>query len=122
LALARRLTVSIGIRGGPALRLGFGLGRARDSGPDCAALGGCRLLPPRAQSHVRGLRRGLDRTVDCLRNTNPPAIAAVAAVALGVYLFVILYEEPTLCRKFGAQLDCRNVRWWPRTKGWDKPE
>jgi len=32
LALARRLTVSIGIRGGPALRLGFGLGRARDSG------------------------------------------------------------------------------------------
>jgi len=56
---------------------------------------------------------------------NPLAIAAVAAVALGVHLFVILYEEPTLRRKFGAQYEvyCRNVsRWWPRMKGWDKPE
>lgn len=57
-------------------------------------------------------------------HANLLAIAAFTAVALAVYLFVILYEEPTLCRKFGAQyeLDCRNVRWWPRTKGWDKPE
>src|SRR5689334_23297854 len=29
------------------------------------------------------------------------SIAAVAAIALGVHLFVILYEEPTLRRKFG---------------------
>jgi protein-S-isoprenylcysteine O-methyltransferase Ste14 len=53
------------------------------------------------------------------------AIAAVAAVALGVHLFVILYEEPTLRRKFGAEYEayCRNVsRWLPRLKGWDKPE
>ena len=53
------------------------------------------------------------------------AIAAVAAVALGVHLFVILYEEPTLRRKFGADYEAyrRNVRrWWPRLKGWDKPE
>jgi protein-S-isoprenylcysteine O-methyltransferase Ste14 len=51
--------------------------------------------------------------------------AAVVAVALGVHLFVILYEEPTLRRKFGADYEayCRNVsRWWPRIKGWDKPE
>ena len=53
------------------------------------------------------------------------SIAAVAAVALGVHLFVILYEEPTLRRKFGDDYEayCRNVsRWWPRLKGWDKPE
>ena len=53
------------------------------------------------------------------------SIAAAAAVALGVHLFVILYEEPTLRRKFGDDYEayCRNVsRWWPRLKGWGKPE
>src|SRR5215472_15359832 len=58
-------------------------------------------------------------------HANLLSIAAVAAVALGVHLFVILYEEPTLRRKFGAAYEayCRNVsRWWPRMKGWDKPE
>ena len=56
-------------------------------------------------------------------HANLPAIAAVAAVALGVHLFVILYGEPTLRCKFGAEYEayCRNVsRWWPRLKGWDK--
>lgn len=55
---------------------------------------------------------------------NPVAIATVAAVALGVQLFVVLYEEPTLRRKFGADYEeyCRNVdRWWPRVRGWDNP-
>src|SRR5215475_6308719 len=58
-------------------------------------------------------------------HANLLSIAAVAAVALGVHLFVILYEEPTLRRKFGAEYEayCRTVsRWWPRMKGWDKPE
>lgn len=53
------------------------------------------------------------------------SIAAAAAVGLGVHLFVTLYEEPTLRRKFGAEYEayCQNVsRWWPRLKGWDKPE
>ncbi|HXW92795.1 MAG TPA: isoprenylcysteine carboxylmethyltransferase family protein [Terriglobales bacterium] len=52
---------------------------------------------------------------------NPVAIAAVAAVALGVHLFVILYEEPILRRKFGAEYEAysRNVRrWWPRLRPW----
>ena len=52
------------------------------------------------------------------------AISAVAAVALGVHLFVVLYEEPTLRKKFGAEYEeyCRNVsRWWPRVRGWEKP-
>ena len=51
------------------------------------------------------------------------AIAAVTAVALGVHLFVVFYEEPTLRRKFGADYEayCRNVRrWWPRLHGWNQ--
>lgn len=40
------------------------------------------------------------------------AIAAVAAVALGVHLFVVFYEEATLRKKFGAEYEehCRSVR------------
>jgi protein-S-isoprenylcysteine O-methyltransferase Ste14 len=52
-------------------------------------------------------------------------IAAVAVVALGVHLFVVLYEEPMLKKKFGADYEeyCRNVhRWWPRLRGWDKAD
>ena len=50
-------------------------------------------------------------------------IAVVAAIALGVHLFVLFYEEPTLDKKFGADYDeyRRNVRrWWPRMKAWKK--
>jgi protein-S-isoprenylcysteine O-methyltransferase Ste14 len=57
-------------------------------------------------------------------HANIAAIAAVAAVALGVDLFVIFYEEPTLRGKFGAQYEeyCRNVRrWWPHLRGWNQP-
>ena len=53
------------------------------------------------------------------------SVAAAAAIALGVHLFVILYEEPTLRRKFGSNYQeyCQNVnRWWPRLKGWDKQQ
>jgi protein-S-isoprenylcysteine O-methyltransferase Ste14 len=60
-------------------------------------------------------------TVFC--HPNPVLIAAVAAVALGVHLFVMFYEEPTLHQKFGADYDlyCRNVhRWLPRLRPWQK--
>lgn len=56
-------------------------------------------------------------------HADPRLIAAVAAVALGVHLFVIFYEEPTLRRIFGGEYEeyCRNVRrWWPRMRGWEK--
>jgi len=56
---------------------------------------------------------------------NPAVIAAVAVVALGVHLFVIFYEEPTLRGKFGADYIeyCRNVsRWRLRLHAWDKPQ
>jgi protein-S-isoprenylcysteine O-methyltransferase Ste14 len=36
---------------------------------------------------------------------NPLVIAVVAGVALGVHLFVVFYEEPTLRKKFGTQYE-----------------
>jgi protein-S-isoprenylcysteine O-methyltransferase Ste14 len=54
---------------------------------------------------------------------NPAVIAAVAAAALGVHLFVLFYEEPTLRKKFGKDYEeyCRNVRrWWPHIRPWTK--
>ena len=55
---------------------------------------------------------------------DPRLIATVAAVALGIHLFVVFYEEPTLRGKFGAEYDeyRRNVRrWWPRLHAWNQP-
>ena len=49
-------------------------------------------------------------------------MTAVGVVALGIHLFVVFYEEPTLRGKFGTEYEeyLRNVRrWWPRIKGWD---
>ena len=50
-------------------------------------------------------------------------IAVVAAVALGIHLFVVFYEEPTLRRKFGPDYEAyrRNVRrWLPRLRPWHR--
>ena len=54
-------------------------------------------------------------------HANLLAIAAAIAIVLGIHLFVILYEEPTLRRKFGADYEtyCQNVsRWLPHLKAW----
>lgn len=51
------------------------------------------------------------------------AIILAAAAVMGVTLFVLLYEEPTLRRKFGADYEeyCRNVRRWvPRLHAWER--
>jgi protein-S-isoprenylcysteine O-methyltransferase Ste14 len=56
---------------------------------------------------------------------DPVLIAVVAAVAIGVHVFVVSYEEPILRKKFGAEYEeyCRNVnRWWPRVHGWNRPQ
>jgi protein-S-isoprenylcysteine O-methyltransferase Ste14 len=53
---------------------------------------------------------------------NFAATAVACLVVLGVHLFVIGYEEPTLRRMFGAEYGeyCRNVpRWLPRLRPWD---
>ena len=58
-------------------------------------------------------------------HANLVAIIAVAAVALGVHLFVVFYEEPTLRGKFGADYEqyCQNVgRWRPRISRWDNSQ
>ena len=57
-----------------------------------------------------------------LMRANLLATTAATLVALGVHLFVILYEEPTLRGKFGPDYEvyCQNVnRWLPRLTGWD---
>jgi len=49
------------------------------------------------------------------------AILVACAVVVGVALFVQLYEEPTLLKKFGAEYEeyRRNVpRWIPRSQAW----
>jgi len=49
------------------------------------------------------------------------AIAWACVVLAAVALFVVLYEQPTLRRKFGADYEeyCRNVRAWiPRMHPW----
>jgi len=51
---------------------------------------------------------------------SPPVLAYAAALAVVFHLFVLLYEEPTLRRQFGAEYEayCRNVpRWLPRLRG-----
>lgn len=56
---------------------------------------------------------------------NPLAIAVAGLVVLGVHLFVIGYEEPTLRKMFGAEYEeyCRNVgRWIPRLQPCEKIE
>jgi protein-S-isoprenylcysteine O-methyltransferase Ste14 len=54
---------------------------------------------------------------------NLAVITGVCMAALGVVLFVLLYEEPHLRKMFGAEYEeyCRNVRRWiPRRRGWNK--
>jgi hypothetical protein len=90
--------------------------------PKCLVVVGFHRLC--AEPYVRGFRRRVDRPVDRLRTRRCEQVAAVAAVALGVRLFVLFYEESTLRSKFGADYEayCRNVRrWWPRLQGWDQP-
>ena len=52
---------------------------------------------------------------------NGPVLRYALAVALGFHLFVLLHEEPSLSRRFGAEYETyrRAVRRWiPRLKPW----
>lgn len=54
---------------------------------------------------------------------NLVALTVALVAVVGVALFVKLYEEPTLRKKFGAEYEeyCRNVRrWLPRLQAWAK--
>jgi protein-S-isoprenylcysteine O-methyltransferase Ste14 len=49
------------------------------------------------------------------------ALKMASVMVLGVVSFVLLYEEPTLRKMFGAEYEeyCRNVRRWvPRMRAW----
>jgi protein-S-isoprenylcysteine O-methyltransferase Ste14 len=51
------------------------------------------------------------------------AIVWACAAVVGVMLFVLFYEQPTLRKKFGADYEeyCRNVRAWiPRLRPWSR--
>ena len=53
-------------------------------------------------------------------HVSPIGVAVAVVAILVVHLFVVLYEEPTLRKKFGADYEeyCHNVRrWCPRVKG-----
>ena len=50
---------------------------------------------------------------------NTGVLVYAALLALGFHVFVVLYEEPTLRRQFGAEYEsyCREIpRWLPRLK------
>lgn len=52
------------------------------------------------------------------------AIAVACAVVLGVHLFVLFYEEPTLRKMFGAEyirFSEHVNRWLPRLRPWSAP-
>ncbi len=52
---------------------------------------------------------------------NLAALTVAIVAVVGTALFVLLYEEPTLRRMFGAEYEeyCRNVpRWIPRRRAW----
>ena len=51
-----------------------------------------------------------------------PVLEYGVLVYVGFYMFVLLYEEPTLRRSFGAEYEtyCANVpRWIPRLSAWE---
>jgi protein-S-isoprenylcysteine O-methyltransferase Ste14 len=55
--------------------------------------------------------------------TSTTAIAVASIAIVGVFLFVVLYEEPALRKRFGADYEeyCRHVRrWLPRVHAWQK--
>lgn len=125
--MARRAAICLGIRCCHALRLGFWLDWARHtcSGRSAETASGRGFYRYVRNPMYLGSALGWIGLWVVFGHANPWAIAAVTAVALGVHLFVVLYEEPTLRRKFGVDYEayCRNVsRWWPRLKGWDKPK
>jgi protein-S-isoprenylcysteine O-methyltransferase Ste14 len=54
---------------------------------------------------------------------NAVAITWACSAVVGVMLFVLLYEQPTLRKKFGVDYEeyCRNVRAWiPRLHPWTR--
>ncbi len=86
-----------------------------------------RLVVTGFYRHVRNpMYVGVMATItgEALLFAHSGLILLAAAAFVVFHLFVVLYEEPTLRRKFGADYDayCRHVgRWIPRVAPW-RPE
>jgi hypothetical protein len=114
-----------GFRGGDAVYLGLRKDGTWDAGSDgsAAKAGGDRAVPVCAESDVSGFFAGWAGLWAIFRRASVEAIAWASAVPAAVALFVVLYEQPTLRRKFGEDYEeyCRNVRAWiPRMRPWVK--
>ena len=119
MAMPHRFAIGHGVRGGVTLCLGLREDGTRDPAP----------LAPQKKLVVVGFYRYVRNPMYLgfipgwiglwivFGKANTTAVGVVLAVAL----FVVLYEEPTLRRKFGAEYEeyCRNVpRWIPRLRLW----
>src|SRR5271163_2582779 len=93
-----------GFRGGCAVYLGLRKDGTRDAGSDgspAEARGG-GAVPVCAESDVSGVFAGWAGLWVIFGRASVAAIAWACAVLAAVALFVVLYEQPTLRRKFGA--------------------
>ena len=123
LEMARGGSVNFGIRGCIALHMGFRMERARHA---------CSLRFRRSgwswsvsTAIVRnpmyvGFAVGWIGLWIVFGTANLETIVGVFAVAVGVHLFVIFYEEPTCATNSvpTTMSNCRNVRrWWPGNSG-----
>ena len=126
MALDRGRALCARFRSGATVRMGLRLDRRRNAGTDCSAEEtGCGgVISICAEPDVFGVLRRMGRALGGLRTREPGCYRnCVRAAVIGTTLFVLLYEEPTLRKTFGAEYEeyCRNVpRWVPRTSAWNK--
>jgi hypothetical protein len=124
MALDCRFTLGLRVRSGVPLRMGLRVDwtrqpRTYDSAEEARRRG---LLPLCAEPDVPRFHQRRIGLWIVFGQANLVAFAIAFAVVLGVALFVVLYEEPTLRRKFAAEYEeyCRNVpRWIPRQHPWN---
>ncbi len=124
MALGCDPTVGAGLCGRTALHMGLRADWTRNSCAHRSAkkAGGGRLLSLCAKPYVCRLLRGMDRLWIIFGQASKAAIIGACLVVLGVNLFVMLYEEPTLRKMFGGDYEeyCKNVhRWLPRLRPWN---
>ena len=119
-----RRTLGARFRSGAKVRVEFRMGGTGDASADSAAEKAVVLglygyvRNPMYSGFFAGWAGGLWVVFG---RADPVAIAVASAVVVGTALFVLLYEERTLRRVFGAEYKeyCRNVpRWVPRMRPW----